>query len=352
LIDVGTNCVDDPSKKQGYRTVGDIAFAECKEVAGKISPVPGGVGPMTIAMLLKNTLDSCIRSAAPVHADPRAAVPVPSPEEQLKEPLTDMSLCGGVTPDDGRKSGKTFAMLILKEHPYGRQMLKALLKQGHKPVIVIEEDGGRRGEQKERPSVATEEREKFIERIGAHRMVETLEAQCKANQIELVTVEHHNKADCLAHLKRVAPRLLLLGGTRIIRAPTLTFCPEGCLNAHPGLLPECRGSASPAWSVYHDIKVGSTCHFINEQIDEGDLLIRREVQVKRGYTYSDLCYHTQALSGELMAEAVGAWRDGALEGMRRKQGQSENPTFKNAPQEVLDEVGKKLKEQTYKHYVD
>eukprot|EP01061_Rhynchopus_euleeides_P045734 TRINITY_DN8364_c0_g1_i3.p1 TRINITY_DN8364_c0_g1~~TRINITY_DN8364_c0_g1_i3.p1 ORF type:complete len:293 (+),score=103.29 TRINITY_DN8364_c0_g1_i3:54-932(+) len=61
VIDVGTNCVDDPSKKQGYRTVGDVDFAACKEVAGKISPVPGGVGPMTIAMLLCNTHDSFVR---------------------------------------------------------------------------------------------------------------------------------------------------------------------------------------------------------------------------------------------------------------------------------------------------
>jgi len=56
VIDVGTNRVDDPSAKRGYRLVGDVAFDEAKEVAGAITPVPGGVGPMTIAMLLKNTL--------------------------------------------------------------------------------------------------------------------------------------------------------------------------------------------------------------------------------------------------------------------------------------------------------
>eukprot|EP00775_Hariotina_reticulata_P007190 gene7190-7404_t len=61
VIDVGTNPVDDPTKKAGYRLVGDCAFQECKEVAGAITPVPGGVGPMTIAMLLKNTLSSAAR---------------------------------------------------------------------------------------------------------------------------------------------------------------------------------------------------------------------------------------------------------------------------------------------------
>lgn len=56
VIDVGINHKDDPTAKRGYRLVGDVAFDEVSEVAAGITPVPGGVGPMTIAMLLKNTL--------------------------------------------------------------------------------------------------------------------------------------------------------------------------------------------------------------------------------------------------------------------------------------------------------
>lgn len=56
VIDVGVNRVDDPSTAKGYRLVGDVAFDEVAEVAAAISPVPGGVGPMTITMLLDNTL--------------------------------------------------------------------------------------------------------------------------------------------------------------------------------------------------------------------------------------------------------------------------------------------------------
>jgi 5,10-methylene-tetrahydrofolate dehydrogenase/methenyl tetrahydrofolate cyclohydrolase len=58
VIDVGINAVDDPTRERGYRLVGDVAFDEVKEVASAITPVPGGVGPMTIAMLLRNTTDS------------------------------------------------------------------------------------------------------------------------------------------------------------------------------------------------------------------------------------------------------------------------------------------------------
>jgi len=58
VIDVGTNRVDDPGSEKGYRLAGDVAFDEVKEVAGMISPYPGGVGPMTITMLLANTVRS------------------------------------------------------------------------------------------------------------------------------------------------------------------------------------------------------------------------------------------------------------------------------------------------------
>ncbi len=63
VIDVGTNRVEDPSKKSGYRLVGDVAFEEAMEVAAAITPVPGGVGPMTITGLLQNTLKSAQRTA-------------------------------------------------------------------------------------------------------------------------------------------------------------------------------------------------------------------------------------------------------------------------------------------------
>jgi len=55
VIDVGTNRIDDPSAPKGSRLVGDVDFEAVREVAGMITPVPGGVGPMTIAMLLENT---------------------------------------------------------------------------------------------------------------------------------------------------------------------------------------------------------------------------------------------------------------------------------------------------------
>jgi methylenetetrahydrofolate dehydrogenase (NADP+)/methenyltetrahydrofolate cyclohydrolase len=58
VIDVGINRVDDPEAKKGYRLVGDVDFDAVKEVASAITPVPGGVGLMTVAMLMVNTVEA------------------------------------------------------------------------------------------------------------------------------------------------------------------------------------------------------------------------------------------------------------------------------------------------------
>ncbi len=63
VIDVGVNRVEDATKKRGYRLVGDVDFENVKEKASLITPVPGGVGPMTITMLLYNTVESAKRAA-------------------------------------------------------------------------------------------------------------------------------------------------------------------------------------------------------------------------------------------------------------------------------------------------
>jgi methylenetetrahydrofolate dehydrogenase (NADP+)/methenyltetrahydrofolate cyclohydrolase len=63
VIDVGINRVDDPTTERGYRLVGDVAFEEVVDKVSAITPVPGGVGPMTIAMLMANTVKACRQSS-------------------------------------------------------------------------------------------------------------------------------------------------------------------------------------------------------------------------------------------------------------------------------------------------
>lgn len=64
VVDVGVNRISDPAAKTGSRLVGDVVFAEVQPIAGQITPNPGGVGPMTIAMLMQNTVRAAERAAA------------------------------------------------------------------------------------------------------------------------------------------------------------------------------------------------------------------------------------------------------------------------------------------------
>jgi methylenetetrahydrofolate dehydrogenase (NADP+)/methenyltetrahydrofolate cyclohydrolase len=63
VIDVGVNRIEDKTREKGFRLVGDVDFEPIKEKASAITPVPGGVGPMTVTMLLKNTVEAAEREA-------------------------------------------------------------------------------------------------------------------------------------------------------------------------------------------------------------------------------------------------------------------------------------------------
>ena len=236
-----------------------------------------------------------------------------------------------------------FIFLAIKEHPWGREMLSQLINSGFIPSLIIQEfsDGGE------------VEREKFEFRIGTHIVGPTIDSQSKKHNIPVVTVPIHNDEHCMDHIVKADPDLIVFGGTRIIRGKILVFGEErgGVLNSHPGLLPECRGSASPAWSVHENIKIGSSCHFCTTEIDAGELAGKREIPVRRGDTYHDICYKTLVVASTLMVEAVRAYSEGTLDLKRRPQGNSPNPVFKYDSQ-IEQEAIRILERQTYEHYVD
>jgi methionyl-tRNA formyltransferase len=235
---------------------------------------------------------------------------------------------------------KRFAFLVLEEHPYGREMLMQLMEAGHVPSAVIEETG----------PVADEEREKFLTRIRGHRVAPTFTQLLEGRGVPRHKVPQHNRRECREILAELKPDLGVLGGTRIISKSVLMIPPDGMLNSHPGLLPEVRGSASVAWSIYYDIPIGCTCHFIDPNIDTGDIVVKRTIPVHRGDTYELLCWKTLVTAGTLMTEAVGMWKKGEVP--RTPQGESQLPTFRVPPPEVMEVVTRKLAEGTYLHYVD
>ena len=80
--------------------------------------------------------------------------------------------------------------------------------------------------------------------------------------------------------------------------------------------------------------------------------MRREVPVTRGMTYEDLCFETLVLAGVLMKEALIAYDENRWRELKRPQGDSKYPTFRNASEDILKSVREKLTKETYAHYID
>mgnify|MGYP001263952150 FL=1 len=236
-----------------------------------------------------------------------------------------------------------FIFFSITEHPWGREMLSQLINSGFVPSLIIEEnsEGGKT------------EREKFEFRLDSHPLAPKMQSQIEKYKIPFVEVPIHNDEHCIEHIEKVNPDLIVFGGTRIIRGKILEYGENkgGVLNSHPGLLPECRGSASPAWSVHEGIKIGSSCHFCSSDIDAGDLVGKREIEVRKGDNYHDLCYKTSVVASNLMVEAVIAFSKNELDNLRTPQGESPHPVFRY-DSEIEKKAIEMLQNQEYEHYVD
>lgn len=128
VIDVGTNYIPDESKKSGQRLVGDVDYDSAVEVASQITPVPGGVGPMTVAMLLQNVVDSATKYFERQKA--RAIVPLPL---KLLTPVpSDIAISRAQHPKQITRVAREVGILKHELEPYGAYKAKvdlSLLKR-------------------------------------------------------------------------------------------------------------------------------------------------------------------------------------------------------------------------------
>ena len=233
-----------------------------------------------------------------------------------------------------------FAFLVLEEHPYGREMLRILLQNTLIPAVIIQEVS----------AVGDEEREKFIKRMEGQPYPPRLTELIAGKKIPVYCVTNHNDATCSELLVSYAPEILVLGGTRIIKKNILEIPTRATVNAHPGLLPILRGSASVGWALYKDLPQGATAHFIDPGIDTGDIIVKRQLPVYHHDTYESLNYRIALLSGELMAEALKMIDNGTAP--RMPQDPKIGETYKVIPNDLLEEGKQRLLAGLYSHYAD
>ena len=233
-----------------------------------------------------------------------------------------------------------FAFLVLEEHPYGREMLRILLEKDLAPGLIIQEVS----------PVGDEERGKFLDRIAGEPVPPRLSELIAGKKIPTYYVGNHNNDLCAELLEDFAPELLVLGGTRIIKPNILEIPQAVTLNAHPGLLPWLRGSASVGWALYHDLAQGATTHLVSPGIDTGDIILRKELPVYRADTYESINSRVAILAGELMAESIRAFQAGNLE--TTPQDKSIGETYRVIPEDLLEIGISRLVDGTYSHFSD
>lgn len=134
VIDVGTNFVDDPSRPKGFRMVGDVAYDEAAKVAGLITPVPGGVGPMTVAMLMRNVYIAASRA---YEQEQKPGVVSPLPLTPCSPVPSDIEVSRSQIPKDISVLTKEMGLLAHEVELYGstkaKIQLSVLERLSHRP---------------------------------------------------------------------------------------------------------------------------------------------------------------------------------------------------------------------------
>ncbi len=189
-----------------------------------------------------------------------------------------------------------FAYLNLKNHPRGNVILRELVQQGFVPSIIIEEDSVLA--QKSIANFAT------IKNLPTDFFPTSAQDIIANFNIPLAHVANHNDENCENLLKRFAPDLIVLGDVRIIKKNIRDIPTIGTINSHPGYLPDVRGNNPYIWAIIHDLPQGCSIHFIDENIDTGDILLREEIPAKTYKSYPDLLQKINNLCAELMVKAL------------------------------------------------
>lgn len=163
-------------------------------------------------------------------------------------------------------------------------------------------------------------------------------------------VKSLNDPAAISLLHDLSPDIVLQGMGPILKADFLAVPRIGILNSHPGLLPRYQGCSAVEWSIYHDDPVGSTCHFLTEDVDAGPIICSSTFDIYRGDTYQDV--RTRSFYHEIDTLISGL--ESVIQGVRLANAtpQVDGVYHPSAPHEILHAVREKLRLGTYRHLKD
>jgi methionyl-tRNA formyltransferase len=205
--------------------------------------------------------------------------------------LCDTALSSGKMQTD---SAVKFAFLNNEEHPVGRWILKKLCEAGFVPDIVIEERSAR----------AAKKTNAYLRCLQVEEIPPPTQEITDAFGIPSVIVPDINSIESENAIRTRSLTMMVLGNTWILGPHILALAPGRCVNVHPGLLPRIRGSFPQCWSILNDVEIGCTCHLVEQEVDTGPILDRKQLPVFTGDSLERIVARTTFASAELMLNVI------------------------------------------------
>lgn len=123
-------------------------------------------------------------------------------------------------------------------------------------------------------------------------------------------VVEHNSTKTTSLLKDEKIDVAVIAGARILKRPVIEIVPQGIINFHPGLLPEVRGLDAMQWALHEGHPLGVTAHVIDDRVDAGVILLRREIPLYLGDTVFDVSQRLLDIQVDMLPEALGVLASG------------------------------------------
>lgn len=167
------------------------------------------------------------------------------------------------------------------------------------------------------------------------------EEYANLNSFALHYVRSANSEDCLSLMREIKPDIIKIITTEIIRKPLLEIPRIGVLNTHAAMLPRYRGVDTPQWAILEGGSVGVVEHFVDENIDTGDIVAVRELKLQSGDTVSRVLYRNHYENKwQTAADALILLRDGAA--VRKHQKPADGQQYYAMHPKILSIVAERL----------
>lgn len=228
---------------------------------------------------------------------------------------------------------KNIAFLNLKGHYRGLIILQALIESNFLPILVIEEDS----------KLSAKNSSSILKELEIEK---NIIIEYKKLGINHLITPNHNTEEVRIALEEYQIDLIILGDCRILKPYIFKIPKYGAINIHPGYLPYVRGNTPYIWALIKNLPQGCTAHFVDDNIDTGDIILRRKINIENIHSYKELLTTINTLCAEIIIEILLNFeKSGIISSIPQNHLLSKKETtyyFTLAPFELKEKAKKKI----------